>query len=67
MTTTRWRWATLSPEITLTLTLDSDDPELIERVEHSARENRITLIRLDPPEVPELPKPLPDDYWETAQ
>jgi len=61
--TTTWRWATISPELSLTLTLDSDDPELIERVEHSARENKITLQRI----VPEEPRPLPEDYAETAQ
>jgi len=60
---TRWRWATISPEIELTLTLDSDDPELIARVEHSAKEQGITLVRVES----EDPEPLPADYWETAQ
>jgi hypothetical protein len=44
---TRWRWVAISPEINLTLTLDSDDPELILRVEFSAAENGILLHRLD--------------------
>lgn len=64
---TRWRWITLSPELNLTLTLDSDDPELIERVEHSARENRITLVRVE--EVPELEGPCdthPITDWGTG-
>lgn len=60
---THWRWEVISPEIVLTLTLASDDPDLIERVEESAKANGITLVRLEPDE----PKPLPADYWETAE
>lgn len=42
----QWRWVTISPELNLTLTLDSDDPELIRQVEYSAEANKITLVRL---------------------
>lgn len=63
---TRWRWIAISPEIELTLTLDSEDPELIERVEKSALANGITLIRLGEGGWPE-PAKLPEDYWESAQ
>lgn len=52
----QWKWKTISPDLNLTLTLDSDDPELIERVEYSARENKITLVRIEPEEA----KPPPD-------
>ena len=41
-----WRWHTISPEIKLTLALDSDDPELINRVETSAQTNGIVLERI---------------------
>jgi hypothetical protein len=44
---TRWRWVTISPELGLTLTLDSDDPELVARVEESAKAQGITLQRID--------------------
>lgn len=60
---THWKWVTISPDLNLTLTLDSDDPEKIERVEKSAEANGIVLNRFNPDE----PKPLPEDYWETAQ
>lgn len=52
----------------MTLTLDSDDPELVAQVEQSAREQGITLRRIDAAQE-DWPKPanLPDDYWETAQ
>ena len=60
---TRWRWSAISPEINLVLTLDSDDPELVERVERSAKANGILLTRIEDPE----PAPLPADYWESAE
>lgn len=74
--TTHWRWASISPEIKLTLTLDSDDPELIARVEESARANGITIHRIEAEPWPGEallskeggePQPLPPDYWETAE
>jgi hypothetical protein len=55
---TSWRWVTISPDLNLTLTLDSDDPELIARVEHSAEQNRITLQRIEPEEVGAPARPL---------
>lgn len=61
---TQWRWVAISPEIRLTLTLDSTQPELVERVEASAKANGIVLERIAEPEEPE---PLPEDYWESAQ
>lgn len=68
---TRWRWVTVSEDLNLTLTLDSDDPEMIERVEFAAREQHITLVRLDDDDGEAVgvrePAPLPPDYWETAQ
>lgn len=60
---TSWRWITLSPEIKLTLSLDSDDPELIAAVERSAEANKITLQRIKPEE----PAPIAEDYWESAE
>ena len=45
--TTNWNWVTISDEIKLALTLDSDDPEVIARVEQSAEANGITLVRID--------------------
>ncbi len=63
---TRWRWITLAEDLTLTLTLDSDDPEQIARVEKSAEANGITLTRIE--EQPEgATGRLPEDYWETAE
>lgn len=53
---TSWRWVAISPELKLTLTLDSSAPELIERVEASAKANGIVLERIDPEE----PAPPPD-------
>lgn len=67
---THWRWITVSPDLDLTLTLDSDDPEMIRRVEASAEANGISLERIlgDPWVMPkDEPKPLPTDYWEGAQ
>ena len=60
---TRWRWVAMSPELKLTLTLDSDDPELIERVEYSARSRGITLVRIEEPEV----QPIAADYADSAE
>ena len=64
---TRWRWAAISPDIDLMLTLDSDDPEVIARVEVSAKANGIVLVRLEMDEGWPVPAPLPADYWETAE
>ena len=44
---TTWRWLTITPEIYLTLTLDSDDPVTIALVEQSAKANGIALARID--------------------
>lgn len=54
----RWRWLTLTPDLNLELTLDSDDPKQIEMVEESAKANGISLVRIEPFD----PKPLPPDY-----
>jgi hypothetical protein len=63
----KWRWHAVSPEIDLTLTLASDDPELIERVEASAKANGITLERIEPEEPARLQAPLPAEYAESAE
>ena len=60
---TRWRWLTLTPDLNLELTLDSDDPKQIEMVEESAKANGITLVRVEAFD----PKPLPSDYAESAE
>lgn len=71
--TTRWKWVTISSDLDLTVTLDSDDPELIERVEFSAKSNGIKLRRLDDDEGWPMPsgvtppQPIAPDYADSAE
>lgn len=65
---TRWRWVAMSEDIDLMLTLDSDDPETIKRVETSAKANGITLVRIAEDEgwpTPSNMKDWPAEYWES--